>query len=43
MNEKRWEAIKQEINYRVEEKTWLTIDQRADRNEAWFNIIIKKV
>lgn len=42
MNEDRWEALKQKITYEFRDETWLTIDQRADRNnESWFNIMIK--
>ena len=41
INEERWNALKQKITYEFKEETWLTIDQRADRNEAWFNIMIK--
>jgi len=30
------------ITHEFKEETWLTIDQRADRNnESWFNIMIK--
>ena len=43
MNEERWETLKQKINHKFKEETWLTIDQRANRDEAWFNIMIKKV
>lgn len=42
MNEERWEALKQKITYAIKDKTWLTTDQRADRNEEWYNIIIRK-
>ena len=42
MNEERWESLKQKITYEFKDKTWLTADQRADRNEEWYNIIIKK-
>ena len=42
INEERWNALKQKITYEFKEETWLTIDQRADRNEAWFNIMIKR-
>jgi len=31
------------IIHEFKEETWLTIDQRADRNEAWFNIMIKRL
>lgn len=41
MNEERWEALKQKITAEFKGKTWLTTDQRADRNEEWYNIIIK--
>ncbi len=42
MNEERWEALKQKFTYEFKDKTWLTTDQRADKNEEWYNIIIKK-
>ena len=42
MNEERWETLKQKITHGFKEETWLTIDQRADRNEKWFNIMIKR-
>ncbi|MDN3440018.1 class I SAM-dependent methyltransferase [Psychrobacter sp. APC 3279] len=43
MNEECWETLKQKINHKFKEETWLTIDQRTNRNKAWFNIMIKKV
>ncbi|WP_201629002.1 class I SAM-dependent methyltransferase [Psychrobacter maritimus] len=42
MNEKRWETIKQKTNHEFKDKIWLTNDQRADRDEKWFNIMIKR-
>ena len=42
MNEERWEAIKQKTNHEFKDKIWLTDDQRVDRNEKWFNIMIKQ-
>lgn len=42
MNEERWEAIKQKTSHEFKDKTWLTTDQRVDRNEKWFNIMIKR-
>ena len=43
MNEVRWAATKQKIACDCKEETWLTLDQRADRNEVWFNIMIRKL
>ncbi len=42
MNEKRWETIKQKTNHEFKDEIWLTNDQRADRDEKWFNIMIKR-
>ena len=42
MNEERWEAIKQKTNHEFKDSIWLTDDQRVDRNEKWFNIMIKQ-
>ena len=42
MNEEHWEALKQKITAEFKDKTWLTTDRRADRNEEWFNIMIKR-
>ena len=42
MNEKRWEAIKQKTNQEFKDEIWLTNDQRVDRDEKWFNIMIKR-
>lgn len=42
MNEERWEAIKQKTNHEFKDEIWLTNDQRADRDEKWFNIMIKR-
>ena len=42
MNEERWEALKQKITCEFKEETWLTIDQREERNKEWFNIIFKR-
>ncbi|WP_299184962.1 class I SAM-dependent methyltransferase [uncultured Psychrobacter sp.] len=41
INEVRWETLKQKITSEFKDQTWLTTDQRADRNEQWFNIIIE--
>lgn len=41
MNEDRWQAIKQKLNYSFNDKIWLTEDQRVDRHENWFNTLIK--
>ncbi|MGB6927233.1 class I SAM-dependent methyltransferase [Psychrobacter sp.] len=43
INEERWNALKQKITCKFKAETWLTIDQRADRNEKWFNIMIKRI
>ena len=42
MNEKRWGAIKQKTNHEFKDEIWLTNDQRIDRDEKWFNIMIKR-
>lgn len=42
MNEKRWGTVKQKINHEFKDEIWLTNDQRADRDEKWFNIMIKR-
>ena len=43
MNEERWQAIKQKLNHDVNHVIWLTEDQRIDKNEKWFNILIKRL
>ncbi|MBO1531595.1 hypothetical protein J3492_10290 [Psychrobacter sp. F1192] len=41
MNAERWKALKQKVNYQFKGKTWLTTDQRADRNEEWYNVMLE--
>lgn len=41
MNAERWEALKQKVSYQFKDKTWLTTDQRADRNEEWYNVMLE--
>lgn len=41
MNEERWQAIKQKLNYDFSETIWLTEDQRVGKNEMWFNVLIR--
>ena len=43
VNEERWQAIKQKLNHDVNHVIWLTKDQRIDKNEKWFNILIKRL
>ena len=39
--EELWQAIKQKLDRDFIDTIWLTEDQRVDRNESWFNIILK--
>lgn len=41
MNEDRWQAIKQKLNYSFNDNIWLTEDQRVDKEETWFNVLIR--
>ncbi|WP_201583318.1 class I SAM-dependent methyltransferase [Psychrobacter jeotgali] len=41
MNEKRWQDIKLHLDSRIKDTTWLTLDQRKDRDNQWFNVLIK--
>lgn len=41
MNEARWKTLKQKLNCNFNDEFWLTEDQRIDRNEKWFNIMIQ--
>lgn len=41
MNERRWEAIKLMLDNKINDTTWLTLDQRKDRGNQWFNILIE--
>ncbi|MES1964933.1 class I SAM-dependent methyltransferase [Psychrobacter sp. AH5] len=42
MNERRWQFIKQKLNYNFSDTIWLTEDQRIDKTKTWFNILIKR-
>lgn len=42
MNEERWHAIKQKLNHDFSDTIWLTEDQRVDKDEIWFNILLKR-
>lgn len=42
MNEERWQAIKQKLNHDFRDTIWLSEDQRVDKNEIWFNILLKQ-
>lgn len=42
MNEERWQAIKQKSHHDFSDTVWLTEDQRVDKDEMWFNILIKR-
>lgn len=42
MNEGRWQAIEQKLNHDFSDTIWLTEDQRVDKDEMWFNILIKR-
>lgn len=42
MDEDRWQAIKQKLNHDFSDTVWLTEDQRVDKDEMWFNILIKR-
>ena len=42
MNEERWQATKEKLNYSFKDTIWLTEDQRVDKDEMWFNILIKR-
>ena len=42
MNEERWQATKEKLNYSFNDTIWLTEDQRVDKDEMWFNILIKR-
>ena len=33
---------KKKTNHEFKDSIWLTDDQRVDRNEKWFNIMIKQ-
>ena len=41
INEARWQIITQKFSHKFKGDTWLTNDQRAHRDEKWFNIMIK--
>lgn len=42
MNEERWQATKEKLNYSFNDTIWLTEDQGVDKDEMWFNILIKR-
>lgn len=42
MNEERWQAIKRKLNHTFDDTFWLTEDQKGDKDEMWFNILIKR-
>lgn len=41
MNERRWEVIKLKLDNKINDTIWLTLDQRQDRENQWFNILIE--
>lgn len=42
INQRRWEIIEKQLLSCKTVKTWLTTDNRPDRQEQWFNVLIKK-
>ena len=40
MNEDRWESIRTKLNSSRHVSSWVTQDNRSDRNELWFNILM---
>ncbi|WP_201581517.1 class I SAM-dependent methyltransferase [Psychrobacter glacincola] len=42
MNESRWKAIVANIPQVIEYDIWLSTDKRADCENAWFNVMIKR-
>lgn len=43
MNEQRWQLIESQLPSAKVLKIWLTDDNRADRTEAWWNVILLKL
>lgn len=40
MNESRWQLVESELQNMKTLKIWQTVDNRKDRREVWFNILL---
>lgn len=40
MNESRWQLVESELQNIKTLKIWQTVDNRKDRQEVWFNILL---
>lgn len=40
MNESRWQLMESELQNMKTLKIWQTVDNRKDRQEVWFNILL---
>ncbi|OAV02655.1 hypothetical protein AO377_2040 [Moraxella catarrhalis] len=40
MNESRWQLVESELQNMKTLKIWQTVDNRKDRQEVWFNILL---
>lgn len=40
MNESRWQSVESELQNMKTLKIWQTVDNRKDRQEVWFNILL---
>lgn len=43
INEPRWQMIEKNLNFAQTSQSWQTIDNRADRQEIWWNVLLVKV
>lgn len=40
MNESRWQLVESELQNMKTLKIWQTVDNRKDRQEVWFNLLL---
>lgn len=40
MNESRWQLVESKLQNMKTLKIWQTVDNRKDRQEVWFNILL---
>lgn len=40
MNESRWQLVESELQNMKTLKIWQTVDNRKDKQEVWFNILL---
>lgn len=40
MNESRWQLVESELQNMKTLKIWQTVNNRKDRQEVWFNILL---